>query len=134
VTGGQIAGLIAAIAFLVLVVFIGVFLTKMVRTLGEVNQSIKTMTDDMDVIAKQTEDILANANTLLDDVNHKVATIDPVFKAAADLGTSVSDLNEATRELTGKVSSTAKKSVTSNLVARAGSAMFNAYRGRKSKD
>ncbi|GAA3609418.1 DUF948 domain-containing protein [Secundilactobacillus similis] len=133
-TGGQIAGLIAAIAFLVLVVFIGVFLTKMVRTLGEVNQSIKTMTDDMDVIAKQTEDILANANTLLDDVNHKVATIDPVFKAAADLGTSVSDLNEATRELTGKVSSTAKKSVTSNLVARAGSAMFNAYRGRKSKD
>lgn len=133
-TGGQIAGLIAAIAFLVLVVFIGVFLTKMVRTLGEVNQSIKTMTDDMDVIAKQTEDILANANTLLDDVNHKVATIDPVFKAAADLGTSVSDLNEATRELTGKVSSTAKKSVTSNLLARAGSAMFNAYRGRKSKD
>lgn len=133
-TGGQIAGLIVAIAFLVLVVFIGVFLTKMVRTLGEVNQSIKTMTDDMDVIAKQTEDILANANTLLDDVNHKVATIDPVFKAAADLGTSVSDLNEATRELTGKVSSTAKKSVTSNLVARAGSAMFNAYRGRKSKD
>lgn len=133
-TGGQIAGLIAAIAFLVLVVFIGVFLTKMVRTLGEVNQSIKTMTNDMDVIARQTEDILANANTLLDDVNHKVATIDPVFKAAADLGTSVSDLNEATRELTGKVSSTAKKSVTSNLVARAGSAVFNAYRGRKSKD
>lgn len=133
-TGGQIAGLIAAIAFLVLVVFIGVFLTKMVRTLGEVNQSIKTMTDDMDVIAKQTEDILANANTLLDDVNHKVATIDPVFKAAADLGTSVSDLNEATRDLTGRVSSTAKKSMTSNLVVRAGSAMFNAYRGRKSKD
>ncbi len=85
-TGGQIAGLIAAIAFLVLVVFIGVFLMKMVRTLGEVNQSVKTMTNDMDVIAKQTEDILASANTLLDDVNHKVATIDPVFQAAATLG------------------------------------------------
>lgn len=133
-TAGQVAGLIAAIAFLILVIFIGVFLMKMVRTLGEVNQSVKTMTSDMDVIAKQTEDILANANTLLDDVNHKVATIDPVFQAAADLGTSVSDLNEATRDLTGRVKSTAKKTATTSVVTRVGSAVFNAYRGRKTKD
>ncbi|KRK97252.1 methyl-accepting chemotaxis-like protein [Secundilactobacillus odoratitofui DSM 19909 = JCM 15043] len=132
-TGGQIAGLIAAIAFLVLVVFIGVFLMKMVRTLGEVNQSVKTMTNDMDVIAKQTEDILASANTLLDDVNHKVATIDPVFQAAADLGTSVSDLNAATRDLTGKVKSTAKKTATTSVVTRVGESVFKAYRNRKNK-
>lgn len=133
-TAGEIAGMIAAIAFLILVAFLGVFLTKMVRTLGEVNQSVKTMTDDMDVIAKQTEDILANANTLLDDVNHKVATIDPVFQAAADLGTSVSDLNSATRDLTGKVKSTAKKTATTSLVTRLTESLFNLYRGRKNKD
>lgn len=130
-TVGQIAGLIAALAFLILVVFIGIFLTKTVRTLTEVNKSVQTMTDDLDVIAKQTEDILANANTLLDDVNHKVATIDPVFQAAADLGTSVSDLNSATRKLTGKVKSTAKKTATTSIVTRLTESLFNLYRGRK---
>ncbi|MTV83236.1 DUF948 domain-containing protein [Secundilactobacillus folii] len=132
-TVGQVAGLIAAIAFLILVVFIGVFLTKMVRTLTEVNKSVQTMTDDLDVISKQTEDILANANTLLDDVNHKVATIDPVFKAAGDLGTSVSDLNSATRNLTGKVKKTAKKTATTGIVTGLAESLMNLYRGRKNK-
>nr|WP_155432510.1 DUF948 domain-containing protein [Secundilactobacillus folii] len=125
--------MIAAIAFLILVVFIGVFLTKMVRTLTEVNKSVQTMTDDLDVISKQTEDILANANTLLDDVNHKVATIDPVFKAAGDLGTSVSDLNSATRNLTGKVKKTAKKTATTGIVTGLAESLMNLYRGRKNK-
>lgn len=133
-TAGQVAGLIAAIAFLILVLFIGAFLMKMVRTLSEVNKSVKTMTEDLDVISKHAEDILANANSLLDDVNHKVATIDPVFKAAADLGTSVSELNSATHDLTGKVKSTAKKTATTSLFAKLGESVFNAYRGRKNKD
>ncbi|MFC6255077.1 DUF948 domain-containing protein [Secundilactobacillus hailunensis] len=133
-TAGQVAGLIAAIAFLILVFFIGAFLMKMVRTLNEVNKSVKTMTDDIDVISKHAEDILASTNTLLDDVNHKVATIDPVFQAAADLGTSVSELNSATHDLTGKVKSTAKKTATTGLFAKLGESLYNAYRGRKSKD
>ncbi|WP_439646476.1 DUF948 domain-containing protein [Secundilactobacillus collinoides] len=108
-TGGQVAGMIAAVAFLILVLFIGMFLSKMLTTLKEVNRSIQTLTDDVDVVSKQAEDIMANANTLLEDVNKKVATVDPVFQAAADLGTSVSDLNDATRNLTSKVSKSAKK-------------------------
>ena len=68
-TGGQVAGLIAAIAFLILVLFIGMFLVKMNKTLGEVNRSMKSMTSDIDVISHQAEDIMANANELLTDVN-----------------------------------------------------------------
>ena len=132
-TPGQIAGLIAAGAFLLLVIFIGVFLMNMVRSLGEVTRSVKMMTEDIDVISKQAEDILSNANVLLEDVNQKVATIDPVFKAAADLGTSVSDLNDATRNLTGRVSSTAKKTAGAGIMSRLSRAAFNAYRNRKTK-
>lgn len=130
-TPGQIAGLIAAGAFLLLVIFIGVFLVNMVRSLGEVTRSVKVITEDVDVISKQAEDILSNANVLLEDVNQKVATIDPVFKAAADLGTSVSDLNDATRNLTGKVTSGAKKTASAGIVSRLGKTAFNAYRNRK---
>ncbi len=54
-TAGQIAGLIAAIAFLLLVIFIGLFLMKVSRTISEVNASIRMMTSNVDVIAKQTD-------------------------------------------------------------------------------
>lgn len=108
-TGGQIAGLIAAIAFLLLVIFIGIFLLRLTQTFGEINKSVGVITSDVDVLSKQVEDIMGNANELLGDVNHKVATIDPVFQAAADLGESVSDLNMATRNLTDRVTNTNKK-------------------------
>ncbi|GAK48021.1 methyl-accepting chemotaxis protein [Secundilactobacillus oryzae JCM 18671] len=107
-TGGQIAGLIAASAFLILVIFIGIFLMKMTKTLGEVNRSVKTLTDDADVLSRQAENLMANADQLLTDVNKKSAKIDPVFQAAGDLGQSVSDLNEATRNLTSRVTSSRK--------------------------
>nr|WP_290123341.1 DUF948 domain-containing protein [Secundilactobacillus oryzae] len=79
-TGGQIAGLIAASAFLILVIFIGIFLMKMTKTLGEVNRSVKTLTDDADVLSRQAENLMANADQLLTDVNKKSAKIDPVFQ------------------------------------------------------
>lgn len=47
----------------------------------------------MNVTLYQTNEILAKANVLVEDVNGKVATIDPLFVAIADLSESVSDLN-----------------------------------------
>ena len=97
-TGGQIALIILAVAVLLLVLFIGLFLVKLTQTLGVV-------TKDVDIIAREANDILANVDVLLNDVNGKVATVDPAFQAIADLGTSVSELNDATHNLTDKVKS-----------------------------
>ena len=44
-------------------------------------------------------DLIAKVNVLTDDINHKVATIDPLFNAVADLSESVSDLNDQARVL-----------------------------------
>lgn len=76
---------------------------------------------------------MANANELLEDVNQKVATIDPVFQAAADLGESVSDLNSATRKLTDRVSDTAKQTAKTSLAARVGKTAFDLYRNHSRK-
>jgi len=104
------------------------------KTLGELNHSMKTMTSDVDVISHQAENIMANANELLEDVNKKVATIDPVFQAAADLGESVSDLNTATRNLTERVGDTAKQTAKASLATRVGKTAFDLYRNHKNKD
>jgi len=110
------------------------FLVKMNKTLGEFNKSMKTMTSDIDVISHQAENIMANANELIEDGNQKVATIDPVFQAAADLGESVSDLNTATRNLTERVGETAKTTAKTSIAARMGKTAFDLYRNHKSKD
>lgn len=124
-TGGQVAGLIAAIAFLLLVCFIGIFLMRLTKTFGEINRSMVVITSDVDVLSKQVEDIMGNANELLDDVNHKVATIDPVFKAAGDLGESVSDLNQVTRDLTERVTNSGQRAGRFGSLARTATSVYH---------
>ncbi|MFD1126370.1 DUF948 domain-containing protein [Lentilactobacillus raoultii] len=126
-TAGQIAGLIAAIAFLLLVIFIGMFLLKLSRTISEVNTSIRSMTSNVDVIAKQTDKIMATSNTLVKDVDDKLNIVTPVFQAAADLGESVSDLNKATQHLTSKVKNTGKKGAAAGIAGTVGKTAWNMF-------
>lgn len=97
-TPGEIALFIFAIAFLALVLFIGMFLMR-------ATQSLKVITSDVDVIVHSSNEILANANTLLNDVNGKVKTIDPTFQAMADLSVTVSQLNASVQNVTNRFSS-----------------------------
>lgn len=60
-------------------------------------KTISVLTSDVNVTLHQTNDILAKANILVEDVNGKVATIDPLFVAIADLSESLSDLNSQAR-------------------------------------
>lgn len=54
----HIAGIIAAIAFLLLVCFIGIFLMRITKTMGEVNRSLNNITDDVDALSHETEKIM----------------------------------------------------------------------------
>ncbi|EHO48586.1 DUF948 domain-containing protein [Lentilactobacillus kisonensis] len=130
-TVGQIAGLIAAIAFLLLVIFIGLFLMKVSKTISEVNSSVRSMTSNIDVITKQTDKIMATSNSLVKDVDEKLNIVTPVFQAAADLGESVSSLNKATQNLTGKVKETGKKGVTAGIAGKFGKSAWNMYRNHR---
>ena len=105
----EVALLIIAIAFAVLVgVFIplGVKLYKTVdvvnETIDETKQTIKVLTSDVNVTLHQTNEILAKVNVLVEDVNGKVSTIDPLFVAVAELSETVSDLNAQARNITQK--------------------------------
>ena len=62
-------------------------------------KTIKTLSSDVNVTLHQTNELLVKVNVLADDINIKVATIDPLFTAVADLSESVSDLNQHARVL-----------------------------------
>ena len=118
---GNIALLIIAIAFAVLVVFLVIVLHKVSKVVEEANRTVKLVSSDVDVLLHQADGIMAKASTWLDDVNGKVATIDPLFTAVADLSESVSDINASSRKLVTLLNrgSTKRKTTSASAVVLA---------------
>ncbi len=114
-TIGQLAGLIAAIAFAVLVVFLCLTLLKVSGVIGELketvtrlNATIDIVTKDVDNLSIEVEGLLNKSNRLVDDVNGKLGKTDPLFTAIGDLGVSVSELNSSTKTMTANLVSGVK--------------------------
>lgn len=106
-TGVEIAGLVAAFAFLILVIFLIVklnpILSRLKKTVDQVNHSLEIVTRDLDNLSIEVESLLNKTNSLVEDVNQKVNKTDPLFTAIGDLGETVSDVNDSTRSLATKV-------------------------------
>lgn len=119
---GEIAGLIAALAFAVLVGFISINLSRLSTIMKEIrdtvqrlNSTIDIVTKDVDNLSIEVEGLLNKANTLVDDVNGKLSKTDPLFTAIGDLGVTVSDVNSSTKQLTSNLLSGASKKKSSPL-------------------
>ena len=89
----EIAYGLLGLALVALVIYMIFFLSKIGKVVDETQKTIQVLTSDVNVTLHQTNDLLAKVNVLTDDLNQKVATIDPLFTAVADLSESVSDLN-----------------------------------------
>ena len=82
---GDVAGLIAAIAFVLLVGFLAVPLLKLGRVLDETRTSVKEITDHTVPVLDETATLVASSNTQLEN-------IDTVTTAAAQVSENVSAL------------------------------------------
>jgi len=82
---GDVAGLIAAIAFVLLVGFLAVPLVKLGRVLDETRTSVKEITD-------HTVPVLDEAATLVASSNAQLENIDTVTTSAAQVSENVSAL------------------------------------------
>lgn len=137
-SGGEIAALIAAIAFAVLVAGLIYFIFKVGKVVGqlnttveEANKSLSTITKDADHLMVEVEGLLNKTNTTLDDVNGKLGLTDPLFQAVGDLGLTVSDLNHATRNLTSSLTTVSKRGVQGGMVKKVGDTALKMNERRK---
>ena len=108
-TVGQLAGLIAALALVVLVIFIAWFLVKVAGAIRDAITSVEQLTKDVDTLSGELNEILKNSNSLLEDINKKAVQVDPAVQAIADLGQSVSYVNQASRSLVENLASRREK-------------------------
>lgn len=137
-SGGEIAALIAAIAFAVLVAGLIYFIFKVGKVVGqlnttveEANKSLSTITKDADHLMVEVEGLLNKTNTTLDDVNGKLGLTDPLFQAVGDLGMTVSDLNHATRNLTSSLTTVSKRGAQGGMVKKVGNTAMKMNERRK---
>lgn len=107
-TIGAIAGLIAALALLILVIYVAWFLVHLMGAVNEAVANVGQLTKDVNVLSTETEAILKNSNRLLDDLNEKAEQVTPVVQAMADVGQSVSDVNQASRDFVEKLNEAGK--------------------------
>lgn len=133
ITLGEIAGLIAAIAFVFLVVYACKILASLTITVKELTKSIDVLTKDADAISKEVEVLVDQTNQLLGDINSKVQTIEPVFTTAAELSESVSDLNKAGREAVENVKVSTEKAAKATRVFKLGRTAFKLFNTIKNK-
>ena len=82
---GQIAGLIAAVAFVALVGFLAVPLIKLGRVLDTTTQSIKDITEHSVPILDESAVVVASAG-------HQLVKVDAITTAASEVSQNVSAL------------------------------------------
>lgn len=138
-TIGEISGLIAALAFVALVVFLIINLRKTAsvfeeieKTVGEVNETIAMVNKNVNNISDEVEGLLNKANDLVADINQKVEKTDPLFTAIGDIGTSVSDVNDSCRNLVESLASKSKKTQRKRSSLSKVGAVVNQFKKAKS--
>lgn len=111
-TGGEIAAIIAAIAFAALagaliyvLIKVANVVSELHTTVDQANETLTTLTKNADHLLIEVEGLLNKSNVTLDDVNGKIGMLDPVFRAVGDLGITVQDLNRSSRKLTNTLGS-----------------------------
>ncbi|GKQ42091.1 hypothetical protein RD055328_00140 [Companilactobacillus sp. RD055328] len=76
---GQIAALIAALAFAALVIYLIVLLIQATKVMKELVKTVEVVTQEADQLLEKT-------NVLVDDVSFKMETLNPLFMTVENLG------------------------------------------------
>lgn len=99
--------------------------------LDETDKTVAILTQDVDILLKQSEDLLVIGNDLLADVTQKVETIDPLFHAVADLSESVSELNDSSKAMLAKVGEAGKTVATATVVGKTAQTASHLFKKHK---
>lgn len=82
----EISFLVIALAFVVLVIFLGKFLHTTCKTLQKVTQTLEAVQRQVDDLGHEPRNIFQRTNEIACDVQAKMKCIDPLFRALSNVG------------------------------------------------
>ncbi|MGA9232774.1 MAG: DUF948 domain-containing protein [Exiguobacterium oxidotolerans] len=107
ITLGGIAGLVAAIAFVVLVIFLARVLGAASKTLNNVADTTAGLERQLDGIMMETTALLHKTNRLVDTIEEKTELLAPVANSIEELGTSLNKVTDSVRTVSDTVAGAA---------------------------
>jgi len=127
-----ISAIIAALAFLVLVIYVAAVLVAVRRTMNHVANTLGNLEQQMRGITAETEELLNRTNRLAEDITVKTAKLDGIFDGAKEIGATIKDFNTS---LKGVAAGFQKVSPANNEKAaqavKWGTAVMQAWKKRK---
>lgn len=94
---------VAAIAFFVLVLFIGRTLKSVQVTLDSVSKTLVGLEKQLDGVTRETTELLHKTNALAEDIQNKSNSLNTVVEAVKDVGTSIRKFNGTIQTVTSSV-------------------------------
>lgn len=94
---------IAAIAFLILVIYLAKTLTSLQKTLNSVAHTLDGLEGQLKGITTETTELLHKTNELADDLKQKSENLNTAVMAVKDVGTSIQSFNTSIQKVSNKV-------------------------------
>ncbi|WP_419881968.1 DUF948 domain-containing protein [Peribacillus sp. B-H-3] len=94
---------VAAVAFLVLVIFLSRTLKSLQVTLDSVAQTLTGLEGQMQGVSLETTQLLHKTNALAEDLQHKSENLNTVVNAVKGVGNSISSFNTSMQKVSEKV-------------------------------
>ncbi|MDF1508691.1 DUF948 domain-containing protein [Robertmurraya sp. DFI.2.37] len=91
---------VAAIAFLILVLFIGRTLKSLQVTLDSVSKTLTGLEQQLEGVTRETTELLAKTNGLAEDLQKKSDSLNGVVDAVKDVGSSIKKFGGSLQNVT----------------------------------
>jgi len=101
---------VAAIAFLVLVIYLAKTLKSLQGTLDSVANTLTGLERQLDGVTRETTELLHKTNALAEDIQEKSENLNSVVVAVKDVGSSVQRFNHSIQNITSIVDEQVDKS------------------------
>lgn len=98
-----LAGIIAAVAFLVICVVLALFLMQLLKTVKGINETLDGIQGQIQGITRESTDLLHKANRLTEDIQDKSLRLNSVVDAVKGVGDSVQTLNTSVDRVTNSI-------------------------------
>ncbi|MFC0300930.1 DUF948 domain-containing protein [Virgibacillus soli] len=129
-----IAALIAAVAFAVLVVFLGITFMAVKRTMNSVANTMDSMEKQLVGITTETTELLKKTNVLAEDVINKTGKLEGIFDGAKGIGETLMDFNESIKHITSQISRNASQNQEKAAQSvKWGAALFDLWKKNRNK-
>lgn len=129
-----IAAGIAALAFVILVVYVIITLKATRQTLNDVSGTLQGLEKQMQGVTSEATQLLNKTNRLAEDMNQKSSKLDSLFEGAKGIGNTLQDFNQTLAHLSKIISKHSKEDQEKAAQAvKWGASLFEFWNNRKNK-